>query len=310
MKLSIIIPVFGVETTLARCIDSVVSQSYTDYELILVDDGSPDSSGAICDEYASRHECIRVIHQPNHGLSSARNTGLSVSKGEYVTFIDSDDYIGPNTLSVLMTRLTAHPDYDILEYPIYWHYGSPDGTVLRFGTREYQDMRSYWLDCKAYTHTYAWNKIYVRHLFDDVRFPENRLFEDAYTLPQLLRHAKTVTTTEEGLYYYINNEKGITNNPGDRGLCDLLDAHLIQLRDLQLTDQLTEYFCHILNIQIDTYTSCGDQPKLPVPPISAKAIRSLHVGIKMRIKLWLLKLLGIKNLCKLHKLAYPRKRSR
>lgn len=97
--ISIIVPVYKVEQCLARCIDSILAQSYRDWELILVDDGSPDRSGEICDEYASRDSRIRVIHQQNQGVSAARNRGLETAKGEYITFVDSDDYLGKEFLS-------------------------------------------------------------------------------------------------------------------------------------------------------------------------------------------------------------------
>lgn len=305
MKLSIIVPVYRVEDTLSRCLDSVLSQPYADYELILVDDGSPDGSGAICDEYASRHPFVHVIHKENGGLSSARNAGIDVSQGEYITFIDSDDFIGENTLPILMSRLEAHPDYDILEYPVYWHYGDSDATVLKFGVNTYDDMRDYWLDGKAYTHSYACNKLFVRRLFDEVRFVEGRKFEDVYTLPLLLEHARRICTTEEGLYYYTSNANGITNNPGADGLRDLLEAHVNQLHHLGLTDHLTEYYAHILNIQLDAYAATRDIPILPTPPLSSSIISESGLGLKTRLKLRMLQIMGIKNLCKLHRLIHP-----
>ena len=304
MKLSIVIPVFQVADTLSRCIESVQRQSFTDYEMILVDDGSTDGSSAICDEYASTDKRIKVIHQQNEGLSDARNVGLHIASGEYITFIDSDDFIGENTLSILMTRLEAHPDYDILEYPVFWHYGSHDQCLLKFGVQTYDDMRAYWLDCKAYQHAYAWNKIYVRKLFDKVKFPKGKLFEDVYTLPLLLKHAHLIATTEEGVYYYTSNPNGITHHPGD-GMAFLLDTHLRQLQDLDLTGELSEYYAHVLNIQLDVYKATRANPILPVPHITSKAIRQLRLPWKSRGKLWLLRIIGMKNLCRLNLLFHP-----
>ena len=305
VKLSIIIPVYQVEKTLSRCIDSVLGQSFDDYELILIDDGSTDQSGAICDDYALRDNRICVIHQSNSGLSSARNAGISIARGQYITFIDSDDFLGDNTLPILMTRLSAHPDYDILEYPLCYHYGDSDQSMVKFGAHEYDDMKAYWLDCKAYQHTYAWNKIYARHLFDDVRFPEDRLFEDAHTLPQLLKRAHLVATTEEGVYNYCFNPDGISMNPGKNGLSDLLDAHVYQLRHLGLTEELTEYYCHVLNIQIDVYRDTHSTPVLPVPYLKSSTINHLPVDYKTKMKLRTLQLIGLKKLCQLHRILHP-----
>lgn len=305
MKLSIVIPVYRVEDTLSRCLDSVLSQPHADYELILVDDGSPDDSGAICDAYASRHPCVRVIHKPNGGLSSARNAGIDVAVGEYITFIDSDDFIGENTLPILMSRLEAHPDYDILEYPVYWHYGAPDATILKYGVHTYDNMREYWLENKAYTHSYACNKVFVRRLFNHVRFAEGRKFEDAHTLPLLLEHARKVCTTEEGIYYYTSNPNGITNNPGGDGLRDLLEAHINQLHHLGISNHLTEYYAHVLNIQLDAYVATHDTPILPTPSFTTASILELGMGVKTTLKLKMLQIFGLKNLCKLHHLIHP-----
>ena len=310
MKLSIIVPVYDVEKTLSRCIDSILKQSFSDYEMILIDDGSPDRSGAICDDYASRDDRIHVIHQTNQGLPSARNAGIDIARGDYITFVDSDDFLGDNTLSILMTRLSAHPDYDILEYPFYWHYGEPDQRLVKFGAHEYHDMRDYWLKGKAYTHTYAWNKLYVRRLFEGVRFPKNRLFEDAHILPLLLDKARLVVTTEEGMYYYCGNPFGITRNPGVNGLSDLLDAHVRQLAHLGMNDEISEYYCHVLNIQLDVYRQTRHDPILPTPRLTSGAIKHLPVGSKTKTKLRMLKLLGIKNLCKLHRTVLPAKTRR
>lgn len=304
MKLSIVIPVYQVEATLSRCVESVLSQSFEDDEIILVDDGSTDRSAEICDSYATSDYRIRVVHQPNKGLSAARNAGLDLAAGDYITFLDSDDFIGDNTLSILMTRIDAHPDYDILEYPVYWHYGSADQRLLKFGVKTYDEMRDYWVDCKAYQHAYVWNKIFRRSLFDGVRFPVGQLFEDAYTLPLLLKKAHLVATTEEGVYYYTANPDGITNNPGS-GLSSLLETHIRQLEDLGMTEELSEYYAHVLNIQLDVYRATKSAPILPVPHISSSAIRSMDLPWKSRVKLRLLKLLGIKNLCRLNRLLRP-----
>lgn len=302
MKLSIIIPVYMVEQHLGRCVESILCQTFTDYELILIDDGSPDRCPAMCDEYALKDSRIRVKHQKNGGLSSARNAGLSMAQGEYITFIDSDDFIGDNTLSILMSRLSAHPDYDILEYPVSWHHGSEDEKLLRFGVQEYQNMEAYWLNSKAYTHAYVWNKIFIRRLFDGIQFPVGRLYEDVDTLPRLLQRCQLVATTEEGIYYYTANPDGITMNPNGMGLADLLDTHIRQLEALGISKKLTVYYCHVLNIQIDVYKLRKSPLRLPMAEYRYSEVGRLPVNSKMKAKLRLLKLIGMKNLCRLSKI--------
>lgn len=118
MKLSIIIPVYNVEKTFRRCIDSVLSQGIDNYEILIIDDGSTDNSGNLADKAASLSNNIKVFHKPNGGLSDARNYGISRATGDYITFVDSDDFVENNTYAKLMPILDGHKEYDILEYPV------------------------------------------------------------------------------------------------------------------------------------------------------------------------------------------------
>ena len=295
MKLSVIIPVFQVATTLERCVESVLSQDYADMEVILVDDGSTDQSPTLCDELAAKHPQVHVIHQTNKGLSAARNTGIELSKGTYITFIDSDDTMGSNTLKLLMTELEQHPEYDILEYPVYLFYQSHKQKILTFPQQTYQDMTTYWIDGKAYEHTYACNKIYKRTLFQNVRFPEGRVFEDAFTLPQLLKKCHTIATTSKGMYYYYWNPKGITANAKGEELTQLLESHVVMLNQLKnncTPKALKTYYEKVLNIQIDVCEMTTNSPSLP----------EIDFGWKCgSTKLFLKKIFGIRGLCKLYK---------
>lgn len=117
MKISVIIPVYRVEHTLRRCVDSILRQDFTDWEMILVDDGSDDASPQICDEYAAKDPRIRTVHQPNRGLGAARNTGMDVAHGELIMFADSDDYVGEGTLGALAAYMNRNEDVDMAEFP-------------------------------------------------------------------------------------------------------------------------------------------------------------------------------------------------
>ena len=308
MKLSIIIPVYQVEQTLPRCLDSIISQSFRDWQAILVDDGSTDGSAAICDDYAKRESRVQTIHlKRNSGLSAARNAGLDKAKGEYITFVDSDDYIAADTLKTLFETLAVHPDYDILEYPVYEHYGSKHIRLLQFPKREYTNMLAYWLEGQAYRHTYAWNKIYRKEVFQNVRFPKGRTFEDALTLPKLLRQCQTIATTDTGLYYYCYNPKGISHQATGKDLSNLLEAHTRAIADIRrslkrrrngkrLQEGLKDYYAHVLNIQLDVYRLCGTiSPYFPILPF------------RHTLKLKLLHLIGLKRLCQLHKIFSRRR---
>ena len=290
MELSIIIPVYNVEKTLRRCVESVLRQSFQNFEMILVNDGSTDNSATMVDEIARTDNRISIIHQCNQGLSAARNTGIKAAKGKYITFIDSDDFIAQDTYKGVMDLLNAHPEYDILEFSVIEKYGSKAQHPLILDDCVYQNQQEYWLKGQAYCHTYAWNKIYRRELFTDIEFPKGKNFEDAHTLPKLMAAAKTIATTSLGTYYYCWNDAGITANAAGQDLTSLLEAHLAYINGNNEID--ATYYTHVLNIQLDVYEATKAVPLLPIRPFYGN------------LKLILLHLLGIKCLCKLNTLFH------
>ena len=294
MKLSIIIPVYRVETTLNRCVESVVTQDFDDFELILVDDGSPDNCPQLCDSWAAKDCRISVIHKSNGGLSDARNAGIDMARGDYLTFIDSDDYIEAETLAQVMAAMA---DNDIVEYPVDGFCGGPNPFLLTFQPKVYDDMEDYWLNGRAYEHAYAWNKIYRRTLFDHVRYPEGRVFEDIHTLPQLLQQARRIATTNQGLYHYCWNDKGITATADRQALTDLLEGHL----KVKWVDDRS--YMRMLNIQIDVYER-GGEILLPKRDIRFSSLNSQLSTLNSQLKALLLKLLGVKGVCQLFRFLH------
>lgn len=315
MRLSIIIPVYQVKHTLARCLDSIVKQSFRDWQAILVDDGSTDGSSSICDTYAEHDPRIQVIHlKRNKGLSAARNAGIDKAKAEYITFIDSDDFIADDTLKMLMETLAVHPDYDMIEYAVLEHLGSKHPHRLQFFTKEYTDMTEYWLQCKAYRHTYVWNKIYRRELFNHVRFPVGMTFEDCLTMPLILKNCRRVATTGAGLYYYCENKNGITRRATAADLSCMLLAHVRTINNIEKEldktgtrqkwyNDMGAYYAHVLNIQFDVYDKSG------CFFVNSRKGNKVHTHYRFPIlpyrntfKLKLLHLIGIKCLCSLHRI--------
>ena len=288
--LSVIIPAYNVEKTLRRCVESVLSQSVDDMEVIIVDDGSEDGTAGICDEYDGKKN-IKIVHQKNAGLSEARNKGLDIAEGELITFVDSDDYLEAGTYKRLVEMMEQHPTYDILEYSVVKEDGTRTLFSLSLPDREYTDMAEYWTVGRAYSHCYAWNKIYRKKLFDNVRFPRGKKFEDVYTLPLLLRNAGKVVTTHLGLYHYTYNAEGITVSADGDALFELLKAHLPLINDKRLRSQkgFGDYYYHVLNIQISTYMESGNESYIQLPTLP----------YHHRWKLKLLHLIGMKQLCKL-----------
>jgi len=301
MKLSVIIPVYKTERTLSRCVSSVLSQSWSDLEVILVDDGSPDGSPALCDEMALRDSRIRVIHKVNGGLSDARNSGIDAATGDYLTFVDSDDYLGADTLASLMQLLAARREIDLLEYPIEVFYGSPRHYRLDFpNTVLYSDMETYWYEGEAYNHSYACNKIFRATIFDHVRFVQGIVFEDSELLPRLLRYVGLAVTTGLGTYYYCDNPSGITQTADGQALQMLLAHHLQVVNTASRNDVwFQRYYMSVLDIQIGVFRLAGSEPQLPFCRVNP-----MNVKGKSRVKALLLNVLGVRRLCSLIKLYY------
>lgn len=304
-KLSIIIPVYQVETTLDRCIESVIGQSFTDYEVLLIDDGATDRSGEICNEWQTRDERIRVIHQANGGLSNARNTGLSLAQGNYITFIDSDDIIANGTLQHLMSATEQYPTCNIIEYPVWVHYSSPQERLLTLENRVFNDVRDYWVNHQGYLHAYSCNKIYRRELFEKIRFPDGKIFEDVITTVRLLKESGNIATISHGLYYYYSNPKGLTNTTHRKGLYDLLEWHCVVIRDvfpfhqtLSISESL--YYMHIVNIQLDVYSGDATDIALPHYGVATQLLFDKKATFAVKLKLMIITVLKIKCLCKIH----------
>ena len=291
--LSVVIPIYNVERTLARCVESVLGQHVEGMELILVDDGSTDRSALVANRYQNRPH-VTLIHKANGGLSDARNEGLYYAKGRYVTFVDSDDYLLPDTYAPLMAMLEAHPEYDILEYS-FVRETSCGWKTIKLPEREYTHIGDYWLGCRGYEHTYAWNKIYRRSLFDGTPWAKGRLFEDVYAMGGLLPKVHTLRTTSRGTYRYTYNPSGITVKADARGWRDLLQGHLRMLHnyDFRGHADFARYSATLLNIQLTTFELSGDEHDIVLPSLPYR-----HTW-----KLCMLHLLGMRRLCLLHRQA-------
>ncbi len=299
MKLSIIVPVYKTEKTLRRCVDSILSQTFTDYELLLVDDGSPDSSGAMADGMATRDGRIRVMHKANGGLSDARNYGLDRCRGEYVAFVDSDDALAPHTLDTLMDIVSSHPEYDILEFPVLERHGRPDEHLFNPGCKAYGSALD-WLAEYGLEHCWAWNKIYRRELFDNVRFPKGKLYEDVLTLTQLLKKKPTIATTDNGLYLYYWNEAGIVASTARNSMEALLEAQTQLISQLGINTMEKRWhrlYFDMFTIQLHVYKATG-RIMMNGQKISVRKYNSRNDCIKAIA----LNLLGLRLSCRLFKL--------
>jgi glycosyltransferase involved in cell wall biosynthesis len=209
--ISVIVPVYNVEPYLRKCVDSILNQTYRNLEVILVDDGSPDNCGAICDEYAARDTRIKVIHKTNGGLSDARNAGLDIMAGDYVAFVDSDDWIEPSMYKRLLALLLRY-DADLAFGGVSddLEQGEAITTVKQsnYGNTPFSEssvaaMRRYFQGSWA-----AWDKLYKAELFDTIRFPVGEINEDEAIVLHLLDRCKTVCYTNEIFYHYMRRPTG------------------------------------------------------------------------------------------------------
>lgn len=237
-KISVIVPIYKVEPWLRPCVDSILAQTWTDFELILVDDGSPDRCGAICDEYAQKDSRVRVVHRENGGLSAARNSGTQVASGRYLTYIDSDDVIPEDYLELLL-KAAQKTGADIAVCGnLHFQDGSlpPSGSAGRsFGEIEVLTGEA---ACKEvyskhpFIQISAWGKLFSADMKDLLVFPAGKIYEDQWTVPILLYNARTVAAIPEKLYYY-------------RVRGDSITAHRFSLKNydnIEALDHAVSYF--------------------------------------------------------------------
>lgn len=310
-KLSVIIPVYNSDSTLERCVNSVLSQDMDNLEIILVDDGSKEGCATLCDNLAARQPGIKVIHRSNGGLSAARNTGIEASTGKWLSFIDSDDEITPGTLSTNMEWLEANPDTDLLEFPVNSHYGSDDSYPLSFKPETVTGdlVFQHWIENQGYTHCYACNKIYKRELFDNIRFPQGETFEDAAVCPDIIKLCKSVRYSDKGCYLYYKSAGSITLRYTFRNQEPLFR------NNLRLLNMITEQDMHeplrirlwnvCLNLLTDLYR-CKDADALYLSananilnrtkPGPSATLRT-PLPFRQKIKILSAWLIGVKTFC-------------
>ncbi len=232
---SVIVPVFNVEPFLAQCLESILAQTYPSLEIILVNDGSTDGSFEICKSFAERDGRIILVNKTNGGLSDARNAGLAVFKGDYVCFVDSDDYVAPTYISRLFeAAYESDADISVCNFvPVLEdgsraekQFGEPVGNHIY----EADDINDVFISEQNTTMVVAWNKLYKRHCFEQTRFKVGKLHEDEWTTYKLLYDASRIVTISEGLYFYLLRSGGsITSSRKKEGhYFDVYDAFFEQ----------------------------------------------------------------------------------
>lgn len=240
--ISVIVPVYKVEKYLERCVESIRNQTYSNIEIILVDDGSPDSCPTVCDRYAEKDGRIRVIHKENGGLSDARNVGIDAACGEYIGFVDSDDYIHSEMYENLVRSIKKTGaeiavcgvrkvyDTDPEEQPV----RDQDKVKVCSGIQAVKNIFEPDLYLQSVV---AWNKLYRKELFDNVRYPVGKLHEDEFTTYKLLNKCKKVVYIEEKYYYYYQRTDSIMGRKAVHFTNDNLEAY----------EEMAEFFLQLGN---------------------------------------------------------------
>ena len=217
---SIIIPVYNVEKYLDKCIESIVNQTYTNLEIILVDDGSPDNCPQMCDAWAEKDSRIKVVHKENGGLSSARNKGLDIAKGGYILFVDSDDYISYDCVDILLKTLLENKcDLAVARY-IETNNGRTKKKVFSkktFVFNEADYWNNYYVNLFSQTDISAafinaCGKLYKKELFDNIRFPIGKINEDTFTTYKIISECSKIAYIDKLVYYYVYRPSSITRS--------------------------------------------------------------------------------------------------
>lgn len=274
-KISVIIPAYKVEAYIGKCIESVAGQTYDNMEIILVDDGSPDRCGEICEEYAQKDARIKVVHRQNGGLSAARNSGLEAATGKYVLFVDSDDYIHKNMVE-RMYNVAVEKQADV----VVCDYMKVDEGEEAAQTQESGDVieitdenrLDYMFGNTKIVFTVTWNKLYKRDLFQNIRFPEGKVHEDEFVTYKILHLAEKVYYLKEELYYYVQRKSSIMGEGANVKTLQRLDAFQERIqyyRSRKMTSyeyQMLNNYRYFLNDFLDKVYKQGKCTKAEVKP--------------------------------------------
>jgi glycosyltransferase involved in cell wall biosynthesis len=233
-KISVIVPVYNVENYVSKCIESIINQNYNNLEIIIVNDGSTDKSGDICEYYSKKDDRVVLIHQENQGLSMARNNALDIVSGDYIGFVDSDDWIAPDMFDTLYKNaIEYYADISMCNF----YYVHQNGKIVlnanKFGGNniitktvlENDDKMINYFTFIIYN-VVTWNKLYKKHLFNDIRYPSKKIFEDTFTTHKLIDKANKIVAIPDHKYYYLQRNDSITQRNFNLGQLERVEASI------------------------------------------------------------------------------------
>jgi len=231
--ITVIVPVYGVEPYLRKCVDSIVAQTYTNLEIILIDDGSPDNCGKICDEYAERDKRVMVVHKENGGLSDARNAALNIMRGEYVAFVDSDDWVLPDYVKDMHENMARYESDISLSGTVYVYENNRRDMVLAINNTDGLYTQKEAVEKLFYQkgiYPSACSKLYRAELFKNIRYPKGKLNEDSATTYKIFCLCEKISFSKASNYCYLQRTGSIENNgfsPKKMDAINIVDEMLV-----------------------------------------------------------------------------------
>lgn len=275
--ISIVVPIYNVEQYLQKCVDSLINQTYKNLEIILVDDGSPDNCPKICDEYAKQDSRIKVIHKENGGLSDARNAGMKIATGEYILFIDSDDWIKSEMIEDMYNRM-IEDNSDLVSSGVLWV--DEDGVEIRNATvsencvlNTEQAMSELINDGKLKQH--VWNKLYKADLIKNIPFDKGKYHEDVFWSYKVIGEAERISIEKNSYYFYVQRSESIMGEKYSAKRLDALDA--MELRCEYMKERFPKLYNNALTVYIG---SCMYHLQLA---LSAKVDKLIIRNVKSRL---------------------------
>ncbi len=284
--ISVIVPVYNVEPYLRKCLDSITSQTYKNLEILGIDDGSTDGSGIICDEYEKKDERARVFHTKNRGLSCARNLGLDEAKGEWIGFVDSDDWIEPDMYECLHRR-AEETGADVVECGILKEFQGKTEERKR-EDNQYSGMEAVNMLLRGKLSDAVWNKLWKKYCFDRVRFPEGRVFEEFATTYKVFLEATCISTLAVSKYHYLNRKGSLSNSYSADNLSGYWLSHkerydaLINRVDEELQERLLQSLAVAASRTWAHLYDCKYEARTKI----SKELREMNAFTKQRIPLF------------------------
>lgn len=286
---SVIIPVYNVEQYIDRCLETIVSQTYTNLEIILVDDGSMDSCPQKCDEWAKKDNRIKVTHKKNAGVGCARNTGLDIALGDYITFVDPDDYLSIDAIETMIKRITDdQSDLVIAQFMKVYSDSPPRLSAYTWmhDTVISKDEAMGMIGSKKQPiPVYLWSKLYRKQVFSGIRFNSLNCGEDVYILPHVIDQCKKISLTDDVVYFYFQRDTSIVHSKTKSQVLDSMSASLHVARFL-LEHDFVEGACRFYySVVIQSFQIKGDKDaeRLVKDAFDSKERRLLKKGRDLSI---------------------------